>query len=203
MIAEIKRASPSRGKIAEIPDVAERAKLFEASGATAISVLTSDRFEGKLEDLEAVRNAVSIPVLRKDFILSSEELQKTKSNLVLLIVAYLGTKTKEMLIEAEKLGLEAIVEVHSLRELVIALDAGAKIIGVNQRNLKDFTMHPEVYELVNKIPNHIVKLAESGVKTKEDAKKMFQMGFDAVLVGEALSLNPELCEELCSLKSVV
>lgn len=203
VIAEIKKASPSKGKIAPIPDVAKRAKFYEASGATAISVLTSDRFEGKLEDLDVVKGAVSIPVLRKDFILNEEDLRRTKSDLVLLIVAFLKDQTRSMLKIAEEMGLEAIVEVHTDEELKIAIDAGAKIIGVNQRNLNDFTMHPEVYELVQKIPDHIVKIAESGVKTERDAEAMFQMGYDAVLVGEALSLNPELCEALCSLKSVV
>ena len=108
-----------------------------------------------------------------------------------------------MLQAAEKMGYEAIVEIHNEEELVIALEAKAKIIGVNQRNLKDFTMHPEVYALIQKIPDSIVKIAESGVKTKEDAQKMFDMGFDAVLVGEALTKNPQLAEVLCSLKSVV
>lgn len=203
LIAEIKKASPSKGKIGNIPDVAKRAKEYEAAGAAAISVLTSDRFEGQIEDLEKVRKAISIPALRKDFILTKEDLGKVKSDLVLLIVSYLGDRTEEMLKEVESLGMDAIVEVHTFSELLIALKAGAKIIGVNQRDLKDFSMHPEVYELVKNIPDQIVKIAESGVQTIEDAKRLFDMGYDAVLVGEALTRNPELCEELCSLKSVV
>ncbi len=202
LIAEIKKASPSKGKIADIPDPAKRALFYESQGANAISVLTSDRFEGSLSDLRAVMDVASIPVLRKDFILTKEDLIKTDADAVLLIVAYLGERTKEMLETARELGLEAIVEVHNSSELQIALEAGAEMIGVNQRNLKDFTMHPEVYELVHQIPKHIVKIAESGVRNKNDAKRLFEMGYNAILVGEALSLNPEFCEELCSLKSV-
>ncbi len=203
IIAEVKKASPSKGKIADIPDVAKRARVYEKSGAAAISVLTNEKFSGSLEDLHQVRQSVSIPVLRKDFILTEEDLAKTKSDLVLLIVSYLKEDTKKMLEAALALNLEAIVEVHNKDELKIALDAGAKIIGVNQRNLKDFTMHPESFELVRGIPDHIVKIAESGVSSGAQAKRLFDMGYDAILVGEALSKRPEICEELCSLKSVV
>lgn len=201
VIAEIKRASPSKGKIGDIPDVGARAQDYARSGAAAISVLTSERFDGSLEDLRRVD--VSIPVLRKDFITNFEELKKTDADAVLLIVSFLKERTKEMLQEASRLGLEAIVEVHSEEELKVALDAGAEIIGVNQRNLQDFTMHPEVYELVHQIPDHITKIAESGVQSVADADRMFEMGYDAILVGEALTRNPKLCEELCSLKSAV
>lgn len=201
VIAEMKKASPSKGKIGEIADLGERAKFYEKSGAAAISVLTSERFEGSLDDLKLVR--VGVPVLRKDFITSKEELAFTEADAVLLIVSELGDRTKEMLDEALLYRLEALVEVHNEAELKIALEAGAEIIGVNQRNLKDFTMHPERYELVRKIPKHVVKIAESGVQNVDDAKRLFAMGYDAILVGEALTRNPSLCEELCSLKSVV
>lgn len=198
VIAEIKRASPSRGPIGEIPDVKERARFYESSGATALSVLTSDRFNGSLADLKDVLSAVSVPVLRKDFILTPEDLAQTEADAVLLIVAHLGDRTKEMLIAAHQLGLEAIVEVHNKAELQIALEAGAEIIGVNQRNLKDLTLHPEVYELVHQIPKEIVKVAESGVHHRKEAEQLFQMGYDAILVGTALTLNPSFCKELCS-----
>lgn len=200
LIAEIKRASPSRGKIGDISNIGERAKLYEVCGAAAISVLTSDRFEGALEDLKAVR--VSVPVLRKDFLTTKGQLEETQADAVLLIVAYLGEKTGEMLQEAHRLGLEAIVEIHDESELRIALEAGAEIIGVNQRNLKDFTMHPEVHALVNRIPDSVVKIAESGIGDLKDAKRLLRMGYDALLVGEALTRNPKFCEEICSLKSV-
>jgi len=203
VIAEIKRASPSKGKIGEIADPAARALAYEESGAAAISVLTSERFEGSLEDLRLVRSDVSIPVLRKDFLTTKEQLAETDADAVLLIVAYLGERTKEMLDEARRLRLDAIVEIHNEAELDIALQAGADLIGVNQRNLTDFTMHPEVVELVKKIPQHIVKIAESGVRNVEDARRLFNLGYDAILVGEALTRSAELCEGLCSLKSVV
>lgn len=203
VIAEMKRASPSKGKIGAIANPAALALEFEAAGAAAISVLTSDRFEGNLIDLLQVKQAVSIPVLRKDFITTKEDLAKTKADLVLLIVAFLGDRTQEMFIEAKKLGLLPLVEVHNEEELKIALAMGADVIGVNQRNLNDFTMHPEVYKLIEKIPGGIVKIAESGVKNSMDAKKLFEMGYDAILVGEALTREPTLCEELCLLKSVV
>ena len=200
VIAEIKRASPSKGKIGDVGDVAERARFYETSGAAAISVLTSERFEGSLDDLRSVK--VSVPVLRKDFLMTKRDLEETEADAVLLIVAFLGERIEEMLREAKRLGLEAIVEIHSEAELEVALKAGAEIIGVNQRNLRDFTMHPEIYEVVKKIPKHVVKIAESGIRNGADAVKMFEMGFDAILVGEALTRNPKLCEELCSLKSV-
>ncbi len=200
VIAEIKRTSPSRGKIGEILDVGGQARFYEASGAAAISVLTSDRFEGSLEDLKAVQ--VPIPVLRKDFLTAKEQLlRETDADVVLLIVAYLKERTKEMLRAAGELGFEAIVEIHCKEELQIALEAGAEIIGVNQRDLRDFTMHPESYELVRQIPQHIIKIAESGIRNPADAARMFAMGYDAILVGEAFTRNPKLCEELCSLKS--
>lgn len=203
VIAEIKRASPSKGKIGDIPDPAERAREYERAGAGIISVLTSSLFEGSLEDLAAVKAAVSIPVLRKDFITTKEELLNTKADLVLLIVSFLGDKTQSMLMEAKRLGLQAVVEVHTEAELKIALDAGADIIGVNQRDLTDFTMHVEAYELIHQIPKGILTIAESGVQSVEDAKSRFEMGYDAILVGEALTKNAKLCEEICSLKSAV
>ena len=201
VIAEIKRASPSAGKIGTILDPAKLAQRYEISGAAAISVLTSDRFDGSLSDLEAVKKNVAIPVLRKDFLTKEEQLKESDADVFLLIVAHLKERTKEMLSAVHAMGCEAIVEIHNESELQIAIDAGAEIIGVNQRNLTTFTMHPEVYALIERIPKHIVKIAESGVRSASDATGMFAMGYDAILVGEALTKNPTLCEELCSLKS--
>lgn len=201
VIAEIKRASPSAGKIGTIPDPAKQAQMYASSGAVAISVLTSDRFNGSLSDLEAVKKSLGIPILRKDFITEEEQLKESDADVFLLIVAHLGKRTKEMLSAVHAMGCEAIVEIHNEDELQIAIDAGAEIIGVNQRNLTTLTMHPEVYSLIRLIPKHIVKIAESGVRSLDDALKMFAMGYDAILVGEALTRNPKLCEELCSLKS--
>lgn len=190
VIAEIKRKSPSAGEIGEIPDPAERAKLYVLGGAAAISVLTADSFGGSLDDLETVAEALKdtpVPVVRKDFLTEPEQLKQSKgADAVLLIVARLKERTKEMLLEAHKLGLEAIVEVHTEEELKIAIAAGAEIIGVNQRDLRDFTMHPEVYERIE-IPAGIVKIAESGMKTAEDVKRVQNLKYDAILVGEALT----------------
>jgi anthranilate phosphoribosyltransferase len=200
VIAEIKKASPSKGKIGEIADVGERARFYEERGAVAISVLTSARFEGSLADLKRVREVVSIPVLRKDFITSQEQLAETDADAVLLIVSDLGERTKEMLDEARRLRLEAIVEVHNELELEIAIKAGAEMIGVNRRNLKDFTMHAEVDELIHLIPPGIIKISESGVQDEKEARGRFEKGYDVLLVGEALTRSPKLCEELCRLK---
>ncbi len=203
VIAEIKRASPSKGMIGEIADPALRAKEFEKMGAGAISVLTSERFQGSLGDLAAVKGAVRIPVLRKDFIANVDELRKTQADLILIIVAVLKEKTKEMMDEAKQLGLLPIVEVHTEEELNLAIEAGAEVIGVNQRDLKDFSMHPEAHQLISKIPNSILKIAESGVQNVEDARRLYRLGYDAILVGEAFTKQPKLCGELCSLKSAV
>lgn len=203
VIGEIKRASPSKGKIGDIADPLARASEFEAAGAAVVSVLTSFLFEGSLEDLAQVKKGISIPVLRKDFITTQEDLLQTKADLVLLIVSFLGERTEALFKEAKRLGIQPIVEVHTEEELKIALQFGADIIGVNQRDLSDFSMHEEAYDLINQIPDGIIKIAESGVKNVEDAEKLFQMGYDAILVGEALTKNPKLCEELCSLRFAV
>lgn len=218
VLAEIKRASPAKGKIGGIANPAERALQYVSGGASAISVLTSDLFEGTLGDLKAVSEALrntNVPVLRKDFLLRPEQIAESAehgADIILLIVYFLKEKTKEMLQEARSFGLEAIVEVHNEEELQIALDAGAEIIGVNQRDLKvfigldekgeicrlqrpqgkDFGMHPEIYEkLIPLIPSHLVKIAESGVKSPDDAVSAYRLGYDAVLVGEALTRSED------------
>lgn len=197
ILAEIKRASPSKGKIGEIPDVVQRALGYVMGGAAALSVLTSSRFEGSLEDLRAVTHALSttqIPVLRKDFISEPIQLAQTAvhgADAVLLIAASLKEKTAEMMAMAKQMGLEAVVEVHTEQE--IAYGKGAEILGVNQRDLSDFSMHKEVHEqLIGKIPEGAVRLAESGIQTAEDARHLFSLGYDALLVGEALTraINP-------------
>ncbi len=194
IIAEVKRKSPSAGHIGEIPDSAERASLYVKGGAAAISVLTAEAFGGSIEDLKKVSKTLahtSVPILRKDFLTEPKQIQEAAeagADAVLLIVAYLGDRTKEMVLEARKFGLEALVEIHNEAELAIALDSGAEIIGVNQRNLKDFTMHPEIYaEVIEKIPSYLVRIAESGIRTPEDAEHVRNLGFEAILVGEMLT----------------
>jgi len=192
VIAEVKRASPSAGSLAEIADPAALASSYEAGGASVISVLTEPRrFNGSLQDLRAVRAAVDIPVLRKDFIVSSYQLWEARAygaDVVLLIVAALEQNALVGLIErARSIGLTPLVEVHDVQELARAVDAGADLIGVNARNLKTLEVIPETLtRLVPQIPDGIVRVAESGVRGPHDVIELARAGADAVLVGESL-----------------
>lgn len=192
IIAEVKRASPSKGPLADIPEPASLAARYAAGGASAISVLTEERrFLGSLDDLRAVRAAVSVPVLRKDFIADEYQLLEARAfgaDLVLLIAASLEpARLRQLHREAEGLGLSVLVEVHDEHEIDAALGAEARILGVNTRDLKTFAMHPERFaELRARIPAGTVAVAESGVRTAADVARYRQDGADAVLVGEAL-----------------
>jgi indole-3-glycerol phosphate synthase len=192
VIAEVKRASPSRGKMAAIEDPAALAAEYEAGGATAISVLTEERrFGGSLDDLDAVRRAVQVPVLRKDFIVSSYQLWEARAHgadLVLLIVAALEQSALVSLVErAVSIGMLPLVEVHADAELERALDAGATVIGVNARNLGTLKVDRGIFgRLASQIPEGIVKIAESGVRGPRDLLAYASCGADAVLVGESL-----------------
>lgn len=194
VISEIKRASPSAGHIAEIGDPLERAREYASYGAAAISVLTDAGFNGTMADLKRVTDGLKdtpVPVLCKDFMLTPPQIAEAAANgadVILLIVHVLQEKTFEMAKIAHSFGLEVLVEVHNPSELEIALAADADVIGVNQRDLNDFSMHPEQFaELIKLIPADRVKVAESGLKTREDALKAIALGYDGVLVGEALS----------------
>jgi indole-3-glycerol phosphate synthase len=206
VIAEIKRASPSRGDLAPIADPVLLARQYRAGGAAMLSVLTDEAFSGSLNDLHTVSQALpGCPILRKDFIVDLRQLQESKrygATAVLLIVAVLGEETALFLKEAESLGLDVLVEVHDEEELQIALNAGARMIGVNNRNLSTFEVDLAIAErLAPLIPSHLIKVAESGIHTPEDAQRMRRAGYDAILVGEALvrSENPKhLIEELRS-----
>lgn len=192
VIAEVKRKSPSKGELADIADPAALASLYEAGGAHVISVLTEERrFKGTLADLDAVRKAVSIPVLRKDFIVSSYQLWEARAHgadLALLIVAALEQNALVSLIErAKSLGLTPLVEVHDAQEVNRAVDAGAEVIGVNNRDLKTLQVNPQQFmEIAPLIPNDLVKIAESGIRDAQDLRMYATAGADAVLVGEAL-----------------
>lgn len=198
VIAEIKRKSPSRGTLAEISEPAELAAQYQAGGARVISVLTEQRrFGGSLADLDGVRAAVSIPVLRKDFVVSSYQVHEARAHgadLVLLIVAALDQNVLIGLRERiESLGMTALVEVHDEEEASRALDAGARVIGVNARNLKTLEVDRTVFERIAPgLPSHVVKVAESGVRGAHDLIAYAGAGADAVLVGEGLvtSGNP-------------
>ena len=192
LIAEVKRASPSKGALADIADPAALAVDYEAGGATAVSVLTERRrFGGSLADLDAVRAAVRIPVLRKDFMVEDYQLFEARAHgadLILLIVAALAQDDLvRMQRLARDLGMTALVEVHDEDETARAVDAGATVIGVNARNLKTLAVDPDTFgRLAPLIPDTCVKVAESGVSGPVDAARFAGEGADAVLVGEAL-----------------
>jgi indole-3-glycerol phosphate synthase len=192
VIAEIKRSSPSKGELASIPEPASLAAIYQKAGATAISVLTEERrFKGSLKDLEVVRSAVDIPILRKDFMVSEyliEESRAYGADIVLLIVAALDDhQLRGYLQIAESLGMSALIEVHNQEELERALAVEAKIIGVNARNLKTLEVNQSAFaELMPKIPSQIIRVAESGIFERSDVIMARNLGADAILVGEAL-----------------
>jgi indole-3-glycerol phosphate synthase len=192
VIAEVKRASPSQGTLAAVEDPAGLATEYEAGGAHAISVLTeSRRFGGSLDDLRVVRAAVEVPVLRKDFIVTSYQLWEAReagADLVLLIVAALEQPALVSLVErAESLGLTALVEVHDVSEVDRALHAGARLIGVNARDLQTLAVDTTTFARVApRIPDSVVRIAESGIQGPKDLLGYAHDGADAVLVGESL-----------------
>src|ERR1700712_3943267 len=198
VIAEVKRRSPSKGALAEIPDPAVLAAAYAAGGAAAISVLTEQRrFGGSLADLDAVRARVDVPVLRKDFVVSSYQVLEARAHgadLVLLIVAALEQNELIGLRERiESLGMTALVEVHTEDEASRALAAGARVIGGNARNLKTLDVDRSVFERIAPgLPSQILKVAASGVRDKRDLINYASAGADAVLVGEGLvtATNP-------------
>ena len=192
VIAEVKRRSPSKGDLAEIPEPATLARQYEAGGARVISVLTErHRFGGSLEDFDAVRAAVDVPMLCKDFVVSSYQVLEARAHgadLVLLIVAALEQNALLGLLErVESLGMAALVEVHTEAEADRALDAGASIIGVNARDLTTLDVDRSTFERIAPgLPSEVVKVAESGVRGPHDLISYAAAGADAVLVGEGL-----------------
>lgn len=192
VIAEVKRRSPSKGALADIPDPAELARAYAAGGAGAISVLTEERrFGGSLDDLRAVRAAVDVPILRKDFIVETYQLVEARAagaDLALLIVAALDDDTLRRLHdEAGELGLTVLVEVHDEAETERALALDAELIGVNSRNLKTLAVDPDTFgRLAHQIHDDVVKVAESGITGVPDVQRFVSEGAGVVLVGEAL-----------------
>lgn len=212
VIAEIKRASPSKGLIRDRVNVAERARAYEAAGATMISVLTdATYFKGSFDDLKLVAEAVEIPVLCKDFIIDERQLDRAKAagaSAALLIVAALHpSRLATLTAYARAIGLDVLVEVHDETELDIALELKDVLIGINNRNLKTFEVTLETsINLMQKYPN-VTFVSESGVDRKEAAERLQAAGASAILVGEALMREEDptsLIEELtaCSLKYV-
>ncbi|WP_338747796.1 indole-3-glycerol phosphate synthase TrpC [Janibacter alittae] len=195
VIAEVKRKSPSKGDLSRIPDPAALASAYAEGGATAISVLTEERrFSGSLDDLSAVRAAVDLPVLRKDFMVSEYQVWEARArgaDIVLLIVAALDdARLASLMALAGRLGMTCLVEVHDEAEATRAVDLGATVIGVNNRNLKTLEVHHDTFaRLAPLIPQACVRVAESGVQGPEDARLFARAGADAVLVGEALVIG--------------
>ncbi len=195
VIAEVKRASPSRGDLAEILEPQALAAQYEAGGASAVSVLTEGRrFKGSLADLEAVRKAVSIPVLRKDFIGEEYQVLEARASgadLVLLIVAALPQETLVRLhAMIRELGMTPLVEAHTAEEVARAVDLGAQLVGVNARNLSTFELDRELFgRVADQIPAGVIRVAESAVLDVTDVERYREAGADAVLVGEALVTN--------------
>ena len=202
VIAEIKKASPSAGVIASSFDPVEIAKDYEGSGANAISVLTdTEFFQGKLQDLADVGRAVSVPLLRKDFILDEIQIAESAANgadAILLIVAALEQgQLIDLLQSTARYRLDALVEVHAREELNRALAAGAKIVGINNRNLATFDVDLAVTEeLCREVPDEIVLVSESGIKRPQDVARVKACGVDAILVGEALMRGEISIEQL-------
>lgn len=192
VISEVKRASPSKGALAEIPEPATLARAYERGGASAVSVLTeARRFGGSLADLDAVRAAVDLPVLRKDFTVTEYQIHEARAHgadLVLLIVAALDDAELAGFRQlAESLGMHALVEAHTPEEIERGVAAGARILGVNVRNLKTLDVDPARYAaLADGLPEDVVRVAESGVESEEQIKAYAAAGADVVLVGEAL-----------------
>lgn len=207
VIAEVKRASPSKGRIADIPEPAALAAAYAAGGASVISVLTEGRrFLGTLDDLRAVRDAVDVAVLRKDFLSTRYQLLEARAagaDLVLLIVAALDDDTlADLHAFATELGLSVLVEVHDADEVRRALAVGARIVGVNTRDLKTFAMHPERFaELRPLIPEGVVAVAESGVQSVDDVRSYRAAGAHAVLVGETLVRDGEPAARVAAFRS--
>ncbi|WP_327263437.1 indole-3-glycerol phosphate synthase TrpC [Streptomyces sp. NBC_01232] len=205
VIAEVKRASPARGRLAAIEDPAALAAAYEAGGAAAVSVLTEElRFGGSLADLDAVRARVTVPLLRKDFVVDPYQVWEARAHgasLVLLIVAALEQPLLvDLVAQAAELGLTPLVEVHDPGEARRALDAGAWVIGVNARNLKTLEMNKGAFAAIAPdIPENIVRIAASGVRGPRCAVEYAELGADAILVGEALVTSGHRREAVAAL----
>lgn len=198
IIAEIKRASPSKGIINDNFDVGEVAQSYQEFGATAISVLTEeDYFKGKIEDLITARNLTDLPILRKDFVFDEFQVYEAAligADAILLIVSMLeDNELQELYSLACDLGLDVLVETHNLEELVRAIALGSKIIGVNNRNLHNFEVSLDASrKLIKNKPNDCLFICESGLSKKEELTEMKELGFDGFLIGESLMKSGNL-----------
>jgi len=206
VIAEVKRRSPSRGDLAPGLDPAATARDYARGGATCLSVLTdADAFGGSPDDLAAARAAVELPVLRKDFTVDGRDVYDARimgADAVLLIAAALDAPSLgRYLAAAVDVGLDALVEVHDGDELAAALDAGATMVGVNQRDLRTFEVDPgRAAALASRMPDDVLRVAESGVRTADDARALRACGYHAVLVGEGVVASADRAAAVAALR---
>jgi len=202
VISEIKRASPSAGFIRDA-DPAEWGDRYQREGASCLSVLTEpERFGGSLEDLDAARNKTTLPVLRKDFTVDEAQILEagTRADAVLLIAALFDAAALARYVSlAVEIGLTPLVEIHDEEEANLALESGARVIGINNRDLRDFTVDLGTFERLAPKLAGATLVAESGIKSHEDARRLRDAGADAVLVGEAAMRDPGLVARLASL----
>lgn len=208
-ICEVKRASPSKGVIAEEFPYLAIAREYERAGADCISVLTEpEYFKGNDCYLKEINQIVSIPILRKDFIIDEYMIYEAKvmgASCILLIAALLDTKTiKDFIKICDSLGMSALVEIHNEKEITSAIESRARLIGVNNRNLRDFTVDIQnSVRLINKIPRDILMIAESGIKTADDIQMLRKHGVNGVLIGETLMRSSDKAAKLAELRGVV
>ena len=200
LIAEVKKASPSKGIIRADFDPQKIAKIYESSGATCLSVLTDQPyFKGSDEDFEAARNLTRIPMIRKDFMLTPYQIVESRAlgaDCILIIMAALDDKTAKTLYNlAGEFGMDVLVEVHDEEELNRALELSPKMIGVNSRSLKTLEVSLDTaFSLLSKIPESVIRVAESGIHTHDELKSLFDAGFDAFLVGESLMREHDISQ---------
>jgi len=197
VIAECKRRSPSKGVLRAEYDPVAIARGYEAAGAAAISVLTEPTFfDGSLEHLAAVRAAVGVPLLRKDFVVSEYQLLEARAagaDATLLIVAALSpAELRALYAQAAALGLDVLVEIHGVEELAVAIDAGARIVGVNNRNLRTLQVDVRASETaIARMPSDVIAVSESGLRTSDDLARLRESGYRAFLIGERLMTVPD------------
>jgi indole-3-glycerol phosphate synthase len=205
VLAELKPASPSRGIIRDPFDAPALGKALEAAGAAALSVLTEGEFfGGSLKNLRDARKEIALPVLRKDFIFDPWQVWESRANdadsFLLIVAALSDEQLRDLIALGRELGMEPVVEVHTREELDRALEAGSRIVGVNNRDLKTLNVRLETsYELIEQIPEECIAVAESGLRSHDDLKNLRTAGFDAFLIGEHLMLSPDPGAALCAL----
>ena len=195
IIAEIKRRSPSLGRIREI-DLLKAGRAMERGGACAVSVLTDGHFDGKIDDLKIIKRNLGIPVLRKDFIVDEFQIYESYANgadCILLIASLLRDKTRRFVEKIHELGMEALVEIHSKEDLKFALNSGARLIGINNRNLRTMEIDLRSTEtLAREIPSDKIVVSESGINSREDLKRVLNAGADAILIGTSIMRSQDI-----------